>query len=147
MRMTVLILLVAMCSSVSLAQNLDVRQQHVEAAMAALQAEQAKEGKDCANAKSQYEETVCTAETAKTADTSLSAFYTNLKAILGSENQARLQESQNAWLQYRIKACDAVFELYKGGTIRNSEQARCETRLTRQRIRDLDYLYEGPLHH
>jgi uncharacterized protein YecT (DUF1311 family) len=145
--MILLISLLGTYASVSLAQNLHARQQHVEAAMVALKAEQAKEGKDCANAKSQYEDNVCTAETAKAADSNLSAFYDNLKSILGSENRTDLQESQNAWLQYRTKTCDAVFDFYKDGTIRNAEQARCQTRLTRQRIRDLDYLYEGPLHH
>jgi len=146
-RATMVISLLVAGASVSPAQDFHAYQQHVAAAVAALKAEQAKEGKDCTNTKSQYEDNICTAEVVKAADTSLSVFYDNLKAILGRESQKDLQESQTAWLQYRTKACDAIFEFYKDGTIRKAEQARCETRLTRERMQDLDYLYESPLHH
>lgn len=142
MRVTLAISLIIACASTSLAQD-----PNVVAALAALKAEQAKEGKDCRNVTSQYEDNICTAEVAKAADKNMTVFYDNLKATLGPESQKALEESQAAWLQYRTKACGAVYEFYKDGSIRYAEHARCETLLTRGRMRDLDYLYESPLHH
>lgn len=141
MRMIVAVSLLIACASASLAQD-----PHVATAVAALRNEQAKEGQDCKNARSQYEDNVCTAEVAKAADKNMTVFYDNLKALLSPESQEALHESQAAWLEYRSKACGAVYEFHKSGSIRYAEQARCETGLTRERMRDLDYLYEGPLH-
>jgi uncharacterized protein YecT (DUF1311 family) len=131
----------------TIARDFKAQQQHVAAALAALHAEQAKEGKDCPDVRGQRDEDICTGQVAEAADRNLAIFYDNLKAIIDGEAQKKLQDSQNAWLDYRKKACDAVYEFYKDGTIRNSEQARCQTRLTRDRMRALDSLYETPLHH
>ncbi len=135
------------CSTTTVAQEFHAHEQHVAAAVAALKSEEAKEGKDCLQARNQYEDTICTGQVAEAADRNLAVFYDNLKAIIGDNAREKLQVSQEAWLDYRKKACEAVFEFYKGGTIRNAEQARCQTRLTRARMRDLDFLYETPLHH
>ena len=147
MRATTVVFLLVACAISCLTQDFQANRRHVAAAVEALKAEQANEEKGCSSARSQYEDTICTARLAKQADTNLSVFYDNLKAILGPPSQKDLQESQAAWLQYRTKACEAIFEFYKDGTIRNAEQGRCETRLTRERMRDLDYFYESPLHH
>jgi uncharacterized protein YecT (DUF1311 family) len=130
-----------------LAQDFKAHEQHAVIAISALKAEESKEGKDCSQARDQHEQNICTAEVAEAADRNLALFYDNLKAIIDGDAQKKLQQSQDAWLQYRASACDAVFEFYKDGSIRNSERARCAIRLTRQRMRDLDVLYEGPLHH
>lgn len=129
------------------AQNFEDHQKHVAAAMAALKAENAKEGKDCAQAHNQREDTICTGEVAQAADKDLTVFLDNLKALLPEQDQARIQASQDAWSDYRKKACDAVYAFYEKGAIRYSAQSRCEIRLTRERMRDLDDLYEMPLHH
>jgi len=144
MRVIVLTALV-LASAAVFGQDFQARQHHVAAALAALKMEQAKQGHDCAQAKNQYDDTMCTAEVAQAADKNLATFYDNLKAILGDDKN--LEDSQKAWLEYRKQACDAIYEFYKGGTIRNSAQARCEIRLTRERMGDLDALYEMPLHH
>lgn len=147
MRMKLHVSLVVACSIALLAQDFKARQQHVTAAVAALNADDAKTGKDCVQAKNQYEGNICTAQVADDADQNFAVFYENLKAIIGDDAQKKLQDSQDAWLDYRKKACDAVLDFYKSGTIRNSEYSRCQTRLTRQRMRDLDFLYDSPLHH
>ncbi len=129
------------------AQSFEDHQKHVAAATAALRAENAKEGKDCVQAHNQREDTICTAEAAQAADKNLIVFFDNLKALLPEQDQAKLQVSQDAWSDYRKKACDAVYAFYEKGSIRYSAQSRCEIHLTRQRMRDLDALYEMPLHH
>ena len=134
------------CSAVAVAQDFKAHQQHAAAALVALKTEQAKEGKDCLQAQNQYDDNICTRQVAEAADRNLAVLFDNLKAIVGGDAQKKLQVSQDAWLEYRKKACDAVFEFYKDGTIRKAEQARCETRLARARMRDLDFLYETPLH-
>jgi uncharacterized protein YecT (DUF1311 family) len=55
--------------------------------------------------------------------------------------------SETAWLRYREKQCQAVFEFYRPGTIASAAQARCEIRLAESRMRDLNELFDGPLHH
>ena len=134
------------CVTASVAQDYQAHQQHTTVAAEALKTELAKQGKDCVQARSQFEDTACTAQVVQAADRSFAIFFDNLKAILPVDAQSILQGTQRAWLDYRKKACEAVFEFYKNGTIRNSEQARCEIRLTRQRMQDLDFLYYGPLH-
>ncbi len=146
MRATLVISSIFACCLAAASQDFQTRQQHVDAAAAALRAEQAEEGRHCA-AQNQYEDNICSAQSAEAADRNLAVFYQNLKAILAGEAQHTLQASQDAWLDYRKKTCDAVFAFYRDGTIRNAAQARCHTRLTSERMRDLDYLYEGPLHH
>src|SRR5215469_8439521 len=118
MRATVAISLLIACACTSLGQG-----QHVAAAMAALKAEQAKEGQDCKNTTSQREDNICTGEVAEAADKNMTVFYDNLKAMLGPESQKALDESQAAWLEYRKKACGAVYEFYKDGSIRYAEHA------------------------
>jgi len=122
--------------------------EHAKTAVAVLRAEMAKEGKKCKGANDQREETTCTAQAASAADHNLSIFFDNLKAIVGHDGAGKeLEASQRAWIAYRKTTCDAIFEFYKGGSIRYANQSRCEIRLTRERMRDLDYLYESPLHH
>ena len=146
MKTMVVISFVMACAAVCTSQDYKTHHQHVIVAEETLKTELAKQGKDCIQAQSQYEDTACSAQVARAADQSLVVFFENLKAILPSDAQSTLQDTQQAWLNYRKKACEAVFEFYKDGTIRNSEQARCEIRLIRQRMQDLDFLYYGPLH-
>lgn len=146
MNITLMILGVMACSLASVAQDHEVHQRHVAAAAAALKTELAKNGRDCVQAHTQYEDTACTAQTAEAANRSLAIFFDNLKAILPKDAQSTLLNTQKAWSDYRKKACDAIYEFYKDGSIRDSEQARCEIQLTRQRMQDLDFLYYGPLH-
>jgi uncharacterized protein YecT (DUF1311 family) len=147
MKVTVMILLTVMaCSVASVAQDHEVHQRHVATAAAALKTELAKNGKDCVQAHTQYEDTACTAQTAEAANRSLAIFFDNLNSILPKDAQSTLLETQKAWSDYRKKACDAIYEFYRDGSIRDSERARCEIQLTRQRMQDLDFLYYGPLH-
>ena len=63
------------------------------------------------------------------------------------EQRLALRDSQQAWLNYRQKQCEAVFDFWRSGTVAPSAELRCKIELTRSRMRDLDSLYEMPLHH
>lgn len=101
-------------------------------------------GKDCINVSNQHDENICEGEAAGGTEQNFAAFYSALEGIVGS---AGLRDSQQAWLDYRKKQCDAIFDFWRPGTIAPSASLRCDIELTRSRMRDLDELYEVPLHH
>ena len=147
MRTGLTIVLLCFACFAATAQNHREPDKQRAAAWAAFKAEVDKDGKDCAEAKNQYEDTICTAQVAEAADKDLNLFFQYVKSVMTGEDQEKLQASQDAWVGYRKKACDAVYDFFAGGTIRNSAQARCEIRLTRERMRDLNDFYETPLYH
>jgi uncharacterized protein YecT (DUF1311 family) len=113
-------------------------------AKAAFDAEMARVGKDCTNFGSQQADDSCQGEAEAATERNFRAFYSALEGIVGS---SALQDSQQAWLDYRKKQCDAVFDFWRPGTIAPSAKVRCEIDLTRSRMRDLDSLFDTPLHH
>ena len=115
-----------------------------KAAKAAFDKEMARVGKDCTQVRNQRDENDCQSDAAGATERNFAAFYKALEGIIGN---AALSDSQQAWLDYRKKQCDAVFDFWSPGTIAPSAELRCEIELTRSRMRDLDSLYETPLHH
>ena len=113
-------------------------------ANAAFEAEGARAGKDCPGVTNQREENACEGAAADTTERNLSTFYNALEGIVGS---APVRESQRAWLNYRKTQCIAVFTFWRRGTIAPSAESRCQIALARSRMRDLESLFEVPLHH
>src|SRR5689334_9580204 len=110
-----------------------------KAANAAFEAESARIGKDCGGALNQREETLCLRQAADTTERNLSTFYIALEGIVGNQT---LRDSQQAWLSYRKRQCDAIFTFFGRGTIAPSAQIRCEMALARGRMRDLETLFD-----
>ncbi|HEV2616722.1 MAG TPA: lysozyme inhibitor LprI family protein [Candidatus Acidoferrales bacterium] len=113
-------------------------------AKVAFDAEMARIGKDCKNVMSQREEDSCQSDAAAATERNFSNFYNALEGIVGNKV---LNESEPAWLNYRKKQCDAILGFFQPGTIAPSAALRCKIELTRSRMRDLDSLFETPLHH
>lgn len=113
-------------------------------ANAAFGAEMARVGRDCTNVRNQREEDSCESEAAAGTERNFSVFYSALESIVGSD---ALDDSEQAWLDYRKKQCVAVFDFFRPGTIAPSAALRCKVELTRSRMRDLDSLFETALHH
>ena len=111
--------------------------------------EMAQEGHDCQNAPNQREENECIESARQTAENDFNLYYKGLALALTPDpsNVTRLNEAQARWVEYRDKTCAAIREFYRGGSIQGSATARCEIGLTRSRMRDLETLYETPLHH
>jgi len=111
---------------------------------AAFKAEAARAGKDCADASNQYESNICLSEAAEKTERNLNTFYNALEGIIGS---APLRESQRAWVNYRKTQCGAVHTYWRRGTIAPSAESSCQIELARSRMRDLESLFDVPLHH
>ena len=79
----------------------------------------------------------CLADDLARADAELNRYYGAVVKRLTNERQpvalAKLRASERAWIQHRDAECDAVWEYWKGGTIRGTFSAECRLRLTRDR--------------
>ncbi len=120
---------------------------HQKAANDALQLQLSKEGKDCLDVRNNYGDMVCMAEVATQTEKDFSTFYENLKAILDQPNQKNLEDAQTKWVVYRHATCQAIDEFFRQGTARVGMVERCEIQVTRSRMKDLDAIYNLPLHH
>jgi len=79
----------------------------------------------------------CLAADLARADAELNRYYAAAVRRLTDERQpaalAKLRVSERAWIQHRDAECDAVWEYWKGGTIRGTFSTECRVRLTRDR--------------
>jgi uncharacterized protein YecT (DUF1311 family) len=113
----------------------------------ALTSQLQKEGKDCIGATDNLSDRACISEVAQQTEKNLTTFYQNLRALLDSANRNNLERAQQQWLAYRTSSCNAIGELFHGGSARPGLIARCEIQLARSRMKDLHALYNLPLHH
>jgi uncharacterized protein YecT (DUF1311 family) len=118
------------------------------AARTAFQSQMSQEGKDCPNARTQYDQNICIGQVLAATNHDFEMFYQNLLFLLAPDptNKENLKKAQKEWEAYREDSCNALDELYKGGTIRGSAVTGCEVQLTRSRMRDLNNLYATVLH-
>ena len=114
------------------------------AARTAFDEEMAREGKDCVGVANTVDENNCQAEALRLTERNFATFVSALEGLVG---RSTLVASQRAWLSYRTSQCDAIFDFFSRATIAPSAQTRCTIDLTRSRMRDLDGLFEGTLHH
>jgi uncharacterized protein YecT (DUF1311 family) len=91
----------------------------------------------------QREEDECEGRASDVTERHFAAFASALEGIIGA---AALHDSEQAWMAYRAKQCDAIADFFRG-SIARSARSRCFISLTRSHMRDLDELYETPLHH
>lgn len=145
LRMGTVICLICMLSSSAASAQSPI--QHQKNANQALQSQLSKEGKDCPEARTNLEDKVCIGQVKQQTEQDFATFFGNLKELLDSTGQANLEDAQQAWLAYRQKSCTAIESLFQGGTGRLGFEARCEIQLTRSRMKDLDAIYNLPLHH
>ncbi len=79
----------------------------------------------------------CLATDLARADAVLNRYYTAAVARLTRDQEltalAKLRTSERAWIAYRDAECDAVYENWKGGTIRGAMLLGCRTALTKAR--------------
>jgi len=120
-------------------------QQAQNNAKQALQSQLSKEGKDCSDARNNLDDKLCITQVSQQTEQDMATFYQNLKQIIGSPPD--LEEAQQAWLVYRQKSCGAIGSFFEGGTGQVGFEARCDIQLTRSRMKDLDAIYNLPLHH
>lgn len=78
------------------------------------------------------------------ADRRLNAVYKGLMDKISANGQARLREAQQSWLRFRDQEC--LFESLgtEGGSIHSMIVTQCRTRLTEQRVADLEHQLDCP---
>lgn len=71
-------------------------------------------------------------------DEQLNAVYNKLRAKISDAGKKSLQAAQQSWLRFRDQECEFETMGTVGGSIHSMIVAICLTRLTDQRIKDLD---------
>jgi uncharacterized protein YecT (DUF1311 family) len=102
---------------------------------------------DCLEARDNYEDKVCISQVAQQTENDFATFYQNLKELLDSTSQTSLEQAQQEWIVYRDRTCKAIDEFLRDGSARVGLVTRCEIQLSRSRMKDLDAIYNLPLHH
>ena len=99
---------------------------------------------DCENAMTTYEMNICAGMETEAADTLLEKYLAKAKEKYNDETAVitSLVKSQDAWIIYRKTHCDAIYEMWSGGTIRGVMFGGCMLQLTKQRTHKIweDYL-------
>jgi uncharacterized protein YecT (DUF1311 family) len=143
---TVVLLMSVMSPPTQQPRQLKKREAIQERALAALASQQSESGHDCANATTTYDENMCLSKVSDQTQEAFDVFYKDLFSLLGDDDRTKLGNAQAQWIHYRKFSCDAVGEMFRGGTIRRSREMRCKIALTRSRMRDLADLYDLTLH-
>ena len=71
-------------------------------------------------------------------DERLNAVYNKLRAKISDAGKKNLQTAQQSWLRFRDQECEFETMGTVGGSIHSMIVAICLTRLTDQRVKDLD---------
>jgi uncharacterized protein YecT (DUF1311 family) len=71
-------------------------------------------------------------------DAQLNAVYNKLRAKISDAGKKSLQTAQQSWLRFRDQECEFETMGTVGGSIHSMIVAVCLTRLTDQRIKDLE---------
>lgn len=79
----------------------------------------------------------CKNEELKREDAKLNLAYQQLMKSVTPENQAKVREIEHLWLQFVEKNCKFEASAYKGGSLEPLTYARCMTRNTISRTKDL----------
>ena len=91
-----------------------------------------------AAAQSQLELNAQAAGDLRKSDEQLNAVYDKLRAKISDAGKKSLQTAQQSWLRFRDQECEFETMGTVGGSIHSMIVAICLTRLTDQRIKDLD---------
>jgi uncharacterized protein YecT (DUF1311 family) len=71
-------------------------------------------------------------------DEQLNAVYNKLRAKISDAGKKNLQVAQQSWLRFRDQECEFETMRTVGGSIHSMIVAICLTRLTDQRVKDLE---------
>ena len=91
-----------------------------------------------AAAQSQMELSAQAAGDLRKSDEQLNAVYNKLRAKISDAGKKSLQTAQQSWLRFRDQECEFETMGTVGGSIHSMVVATCLTRLTDQRIKDLE---------
>ena len=99
---------------------------------------------DCDKAFATPDLTECAAKEQKTVEVKLNSTYRKVLKELEQrddnhqETRKKLVAAQRAWIKFREADCDAAYQYYAGGTMRNLVHIGCMQKRAEQRIKELD---------
>lgn len=93
---------------------------------------------DCKNATTTVDMNQCAASEQKQMEATLNLTYQRVLKAQPPRVRTKLVAAQRMWIKFREADCDAVFEKYAGGTMRNVAVLGCMQRRAGQRIKELD---------
>ncbi len=93
---------------------------------------------NCTNPQTTADIHLCLGQEYRNADRRLNQLYQQLQTRLPVNRRQKLVTSQQAWIQFRDAACDFSSSRYAGGSLEPVRRTDCLTRLTRQRVQDLE---------
>jgi uncharacterized protein YecT (DUF1311 family) len=101
------------------------------------------DGDFCLSAYSTVDAENCNQLGQDAADADLQALLSQIGSHPGEDvtDLAQLKETEDAWKNYRDKACRAAFRQFDGGTAAPVAEGECSVRLTREHVRDLQANY------
>ena len=95
-------------------------------------------GGGTAVAQSQMEMNAQAGSALQKSDAQLNAVYNKLRAKISDAGKQKLLAAQQSWLRFRDQECEFETMGTVGGSIHSMVVALCLTRLTDQRIKDLE---------
>ena len=102
----------------------------------------------CVDAMTTMSELECGQHAVDAATADLNALLAQMREKLGSDSQGGkdLDAAQKLWSEYETRTCQAVGELFAGGTYAPVAETDCYRSLTHERVRLLNRLYFMPLY-
>lgn len=99
---------------------------------------------DCQNAMATPDINECASIEQKKVEDKLNKVYQRvIKTIGEADTRKALVDAQRAWVKFREADCKAVYELYKGGTIRTVMFIGCMQQHAEARIKNLEDFQGG----
>jgi uncharacterized protein YecT (DUF1311 family) len=101
---------------------------------------------NCKSPQTTRDMNVCSTQEFQAADRKLNQVYQQLQATIRSRQKQRLTAAQATWITFRDQNCDYAKGQFEGGTLAASTYSYCRTRVTQERIKDLEgYLKQANL--
>lgn len=93
----------------------------------------------CKNSTTTPEINACIANRVQAAEQELAKYLDASRRHYSDEptSIAALNKAQESWLLFRKAHCDAIYEIWSGGTIRSEMRGRCQLEQTRRRTHDV----------
>ncbi|NYE60833.1 uncharacterized protein YecT (DUF1311 family) [Duganella sp. 1224] len=97
---------------------------------------------DCDKASSTIEINQCALQEQQKVERQLNATYQETLKVFASADDAstktKLVDAQRLWVKFREADCQAEYDKWKGGTIRNVMYSGCMQERAKQRIKELE---------
>lgn len=94
----------------------------------------------CQSMKNQAELSECMGTVSAREDEKLSSATSEYMLTLSTDQRRRFAETQHAWRKFIELSCDFESTGVTGGSVQSTILANCYTRLTRERLGDIEFL-------